>query len=275
MCGETLDGDVYRNHRYAYVTFCLRNMESKVDAWKEQQYDPLVEKVAEAALHVQAGVNAANHASFLFSCGLDRCEEVKDFAEKVMQQIRSSFTDKYCPISVPSVSLPNLNPLQTVLDWLDKIGAVFRGIDLVLGKLHCFSVPSVRFETRHSCHRVCVPCCSYHGRRRWWGGVRCSSCCHNVCVPYVATIVSMKRYCFSARGILEGIAGIIQKFLGPILSIIDKAIDFLLSPVRSLFGRILGMLNFNFPDMPTLPSFNFEFPTLPSVQCGAVQEFVS
>lgn len=254
----------------------LRRLESKIDEWKQDHFDPIVEKVAGAVQYVQAGSNAVNSASFLFSCGFNHCSKVKQFTQKIMDQLRSSFTDKFCPIRVPSIPMPNIGALQTVLDWLIKIGSVFHGIGAILGKWHCISVPIPQAQWRTKCWRVCLPCCRYHGRRRWTGSVRCSSCCHNTCVPYLHAWIYMKRYCFSGMSILKGIGGFIQRFLGPVLSLIDRAIQFLLRPIQSLFNMILNKigsvsLDINFP---TLPNFEFSLPSLPAPQCGALSSYI-
>lgn len=260
----------------------LNKLEEKVDQWKAQYYDPLLEKIAEATQNVQAANNAANQAanvhSWLARChggSFNMCSEVKALADKISGSIQGTFTDKYCPIKLPSIPFPSIDPIKTVLGWLGKISNVFGAINFELSKLHCVHVPKVEAWWERSCSRICTPCCSYHGRRRWVGGVRCSTCCHNVCVPVLRTRAYMKKYCFSAMNILKGIAGFLQTVLAPIFWIIEKAINVLLSPINALFDKILGMLglNVNFP-WPHIPNFEFNLPQLPAVNCHTLKHYV-
>lgn len=254
----------------------LQKLETKIDKWKAHYYDPIVVKIADAVQYTQAANNAVYHASWLARCGqgLNTCSQVKALADKISNSIGGTFTDKYCPLRPPGIPFPNISPISVVLDWLGKIAGVFRGIQLELGKMHCVSYPTVDAWWENACTRVCTPCCSYHGRRRWTGGVRCRSCCHNVCVKVLKQRWYTKRLCFSALNILNGLSGFVNSLLGPIKNIIKAAMDLLLRPVVNLFNQILAKLNLNVNfAFPKLPDFNFNMPSLPAVSCSALRSY--
>ena len=253
----------------------VKGLELKIDAWKAKNFDPLLVKLAEAVQHVQAGANAVNSASWLYTCnGFKTCADLKTLTEKVRSEIESEFLNDRCPLPVPSVPMPNINPLKVVAGFLAQIGSVFDKVKVELMKLHCISVPEIRMWHERQCHRVCFKCCSYKGRRRWAGKVKCSNCCSNACVWVLKSKVTMRRYCFSAMKIMEGISGIFTKFLGPIKIVIEKAINFLLSPIRALFAQILQKIGINVDiPRPNLPSFDFDLPSLPTLSCGALEDY--
>jgi len=254
----------------------LNKFEEKLDAWKEKYYDPLVEKFAEAAQHVQAGNNAINNAAWLFTCNqLQQCSQLKALADKVKSAVESHvLTPLRCPWTWPVPSLPNLGFLSTVVGWLNKIAGVLEKIKGILWKQYCVTVPIPQAEWRRGCVRICLPCCHWSRRRRWVGGLSCRSCCHNVCTPYLHVWFKNVRYCFSAQKIIEGLSGLIMKAFGPIVKIIQAAIDFVTAPIMNLFQSIIDKIipDINIP-LPSIPSFNFNMPSLPTLSCGALQSF--
>lgn len=259
----------------------LEKLEEKMDEWKEKYYDPLLEKVAEATQSVQAADNAAaqvaNAKSWLAKCSgtnFNKCSEVKKITDKIVGSIDSVFTKKFCPIKAPKIPFPDINPIKSVLSFLAKIADAFGKLDFELKKMRCVNVPRVKTWTERKCTRVCTPCCSYSRRRRLLGSVRCNSCCNNVCVKVPKVKTWTEKFCFSGMNILKGIGGFIQKFLGPVLKIIEKAVNLILTPVKLVIDKILGLLNLNVDfKFPSLPTFDFNLPTLPAVDCNTLKSF--
>jgi hypothetical protein len=253
----------------------VRGLEQKIDDWKTQNFDPIVEKFAEAVQYVQAASNSLNRASWLVSCnGFNTCSDLKTFTDKVRSSIESGFLNGRCPLPVPGVKFPNLIPLKRVVAWFAQISGVFTKIKVELAKPECVHIPYTHAWWEHRCWRVCFRCCSYRGRRRWAGSVRCQSCCSNTCTWVWRTTVTMKRYCFSALRILQGISATFDKVLGPIKVHIEIAINAIIAPIQGLFTQILRELDIDFgiPDL-NLPSFDFGLPSLPALSCGALERF--
>jgi len=255
----------------------LNKFEEKLDAWKAQYYDPLVEKFAEAAQYVQAGHNAINNAAWLATCNqMNQCSRLKQFADKVKSEVDSKVLGPLrCPWEWPVPSLPNLGFLNTVVGWLNKIAGVLEKIKGILWKQYCLNVPIPQAEWRRGCVRVCLPCCHWSRRRRWVGGLSCRSCCHNVCTPYLHVWIKQVRYCFSAQKIIEGLSGLIMKVFGPIVRIIQAAIDLVTKPIMNLFESIINAIipDINIP-IPSIPSFSFNMPSLPTLSCSSLHSFI-
>jgi hypothetical protein len=199
---------------------------------------------------------------------------LKTLTDKVRSEIESRFLNDRCPLPVPSVPMPNIKPLKVVAGYFSKIGSVFDKVKVELAKIRCITVPEMRMWHERKCNRICFKCCSYKGRRRWAGKVKCSNCCSNVCVWELKSKVTMRKYCFSVMKILAGLSGAIDKLLGPVKIVIEKAINFLLSPIRALFAHIIEKIGINVDiPMPNLPSFDFDLPSLPTLSCGALENY--
>ena len=246
----------------------LVKLEVKLDKFKEDFVDPLVEKVAEAAQNVQAGMNLVSGDSILHACGLKNCADLKKAAGQVKKEMDATFHDKVCPLRLPGISVPSLGPINIVADIFGKIGGWLQSLRDILAKVHCVSYPKVHVWSDYECIQICLPCCSYHGRRRWWGSVSCRSCCHNVCawIPKVRTW--NERYCFSAQDVLDFITGLLSIIFSPIMSVINLALkpimDLIMTPVNALFDQLFGSLIIDFPAFPNMPFLDFNLPTLPS-----------
>jgi hypothetical protein len=259
----------------------LEKFEAKVDEWKSKYYDPILVKVAEATQHVQAANNAAsqmaNTGSYLAKCqgsNFDKCSEVKKLTDKIVAAMGGNFVEKHCPIKMPSIPFPKIDPIKPVISFLAKISDAFAKVLAELRKRRCISVPRVKVWMERKCRRICTPCCSYRGRRRWTGSVRCNSCCWRACIRVPRTKVWMHRYCFSGMQILQGIAGFIQTLLGPVMKVLERVINFIMKPIKALLDKILGLLKINLDfKFPSLPSFDFSLPTLPAVDCNRLKSF--
>lgn len=272
-CAGCSDGSVCKMQ-----TACntVRGLELKIDTWKANNFDPLLVKLAEAVQHVQAGANAVNSASWLYTCnGFKQCADLQTLTNKIRSQVQTHFLDGLCPLQVPDVpKLPNIDPLNVVAGFLAKIGAVFAKVKVELAKPRCIYVPEIRFWHERQCHSICFKCCKYSGRRRWTGKISCNNCCSNICVWVLKSKVTIRKYCFSTMQIMNGISGLFNKFLGPIKIAIEKVIDVLLSPIRALFDKIIQLIGIEV-DIPMvdLPSFDFDLPSLPTLSCGALENY--
>lgn len=258
-CGSCSQGSMCQAARACNT---LTKLEEKIDTWKEETYDPYIEYLTEAAAHHQGVYNIAN-GLILQRCGINACGEALKIATFIEAQVKFYFLDRFCPIPVPSVSIPSFD--LGVVNFLVKIGNVFGKIKLALGKLYCMYVPQAQAWWQRVCTRICHPCCGWARRRRWAGHPYCNWCCHHVCVPVLRMRFYMKRFCFSAMRILQGLGAIFRAVLGPILAIIDRIINALLAPIRALVNAILNKLGFNvnfgINPWPSLP--DIRLPNLP------------
>ena len=180
----------------------------------------------------------------------------------------ATFHDKVCPLRLPGISVPSLGPINIVAGIFGKIGGWLQSLRNILAKVHCVSYPKVEVWSDYECTQICLPCCSYHGRRRWWGSVSCSTCCHNVCAWIPKTRAWSERYCFSAQDVLDFITGLLSIVFSPIMSVINLALkpimDLIMTPVNALFDQLFGSLIIDFPAFPNMPFLDFNLPTLPS-----------
>lgn len=74
--------------------------------------------------------------------------------------------------------------------------------------------------------------------------------------------------------IIEGISGALNSLLGPVKIVIEKVINVLLSPIKALFDKIIQLIGIDV-DIPMvdLPSFDFDLPSLPTLSCGALENY--
>jgi hypothetical protein len=268
-CGACSSGAIC-NSQAACNT--LNKLEQKFDKFKADYYDPLVEKVAEAAQNVQAGNNLVSGDSMLAACGFRNCADLKKAAAKIKAEMDATFHDKVCPLKVSGISVPTLGPINVVANIFGKIGGFLQNLRNILGKVHCVNYPRVEFYTTYECTQVCLPCCSYHGRRRWVGRVSCRSCCHNVCVHVPRTRAWMERFCFSAQDILDFVSGLMSIIFKPIMAVINAALkpvlDLIMAPINALFNQLFGHLTIDFPSFPSMPLLDFSLPSLPNFKLG-------
>jgi len=142
--------------------FCnsLTKMENKVNAWKKAYFDPAIDSMTVAT------VNAQSVNSLLAKCGVNSCTEAEKFARGVKKMVEQKFLDKFCPIPTPSLKMPNLGLINTVLGFLKKIKAVIDKIKGYLSKEFCVPIPKIKFWTEQKCANVKLPCCSSKSSRR-------------------------------------------------------------------------------------------------------------
>jgi hypothetical protein len=241
----------------------LNKIEEKVDEWKAKYYDPFVDKIVQSAEYYQGISNQVHKGCFLWGCGFKECDWVMKMATKLENEVRSKFLNRFCPIRLPRVRLPDFSKAMGALNFLRKIGKAFEKIKRALQKQHCMRLPKPYGGFRRKCTRVCLPCCGSRRRRRWISA-KCGTCCHRACakVPYGG--VRMVRYCFSASKILKGLGAVFKAVLGPILNVINRIIDAIMRPVVSLFNRILRMLGISVDwRISPLPKLNMRVPMLP------------
>lgn len=266
----------------------LKKMKEKIDQWKLKYYDPMIERLAEAVMNVDMvmgptgskGKIDLNPNTIFAQCGIPNCVDAENFAKGVKNQIDSLFHDKICPIQVPKLTMPDLNILNTVLGWLNKINIVFGPLGLLLNKLHCIYIPRVEFWTENKCGNVNLPCCSWSGRRRWIPTLSCGWCGHRVCVPVPRARYWSDRVCFSAMHIINILSGFVKTLFAPIIYIIDLAINTLLSPIINLINQLID--KFFAPlklldnlKWPNLPMMNIDLPKFPTpLNCDFMKQMI-
>lgn len=261
-CGACSSGEICMSQRACNT---LVKLEQKLDKFKEDYYDPLVEKVAEAAQNVQAGNNLVQGDSVLEVCGLKNCADLKKLATSLKNTMDAGFHDKVCPLKISPIQVPSLGPLVTIGDIFGKINGFLQSLLDILAKVHCVDYLRTEAWSDWECITVYTPCCS--GWNFWSS---CSTCGHSVCSWVPKTHTYWDEYCFSAQDVLDFVSGLLATIFGPIMSVIDAALrpilDKILEPINKLFDQMFGHLKINFPAFPNLALFDITLPQIPSLK---------
>lgn len=251
------------------------NSIKKVEGKLDRYFDTFMAAFSEAAQVAQAGENAANKASWLWTCKSvsNKCGSLKDVAEDVTSKIRGVHDTLKCPWNFDLPSLPNLNPLKEALSVLSEIKKVFDEILAILERRWCFPVPTVKME------RQCVPV-PWTDMQRKCVNMGFKRVCTKVPVPTTKRVCTdvpvpgFKDECFTAKMVLEGLDAALRSIPGvsDVLKLVEKLIDEALRPIHNLLDDLLAKvtpdINFN---LPNLPGFDFSLPSLPQLTCASLK----
>jgi hypothetical protein len=176
-------------------------------------------------------------------------------------KVKRELLDHVCPINIkiPRPSLPNMGVLRFFAKIFNFLKGFFTTFQNIFGKDYCITYFTTDWWWEDVCTRLCHPCCSWHGRRRWAGGIRCRTCCHRICVPTLKSRWYSKRACFNALKILKGLGFFFDALLAIPIAVIKALLRPVINKVTEWLNKIVQGILDAIPQPPSFPSFFIGF----------------